>query len=64
MDGFMFGRDSVLPYRKRLRLPGYDYASAGCYFVTIATASHQPWFGTVHHDLMHPNEAGHMMLET
>lgn len=54
----------MLPYRKRLRLSGYDYASAGCYFVTIAADSRQPWFGTVHDDRIHPNEAGNMILET
>ena len=54
----------MLPYRKRLRLPGYDYASTGCYFVTIAADSRQPWFGTIHDDQMHPNDAGTMILET
>jgi len=28
---------SELPIRKKLRLQGYDYSSAGYYFVTICT---------------------------
>lgn len=31
-----------LATRKKLRLPDYDYASAGAYFVTICTADRQP----------------------
>ena len=29
------------------RLKGWDYASAGAYFVTFCTASRQPWLGEV-----------------
>lgn len=33
--------------RKRLRLPEYDYAKPGAYFVTICTHPRRPLFGTV-----------------
>ena len=36
-----------LPRRKSIRLPAYDYAQNGAYFVTICTADRQCLFGTV-----------------
>ncbi len=35
------------PERKRLRIPGYDYATPNYYFVTICTHEKQCLFGTV-----------------
>ena len=29
------------------RLPGWDYSSAGYYFVTIVTQGHIPYFGEI-----------------
>lgn len=29
------------------RLPGWDYASSGCYFVTIVTRARTAWFGKI-----------------
>ncbi len=34
-----------LPQRKRVRLKGYDYSSAGCYFITICTHNGLLLFG-------------------
>ncbi len=34
-----------LPKRKRMRLSGFDYSTAGCYFVTICTYNGKHLFG-------------------
>lgn len=35
------------PRRKRLRLPEYDYSTAGTYFLTICTKDRQPFFARI-----------------
>lgn len=35
------------PQRKNIRLPGYDYSQAGCYFITICTQNRQCYFGEI-----------------
>ncbi|MEO8607989.1 MAG: hypothetical protein ABI690_08915 [Chloroflexota bacterium] len=40
------------PNRKSPRLPGYDYAQAGTYFVTICTAQRLHLFGKIFSDEM------------
>lgn len=47
-----------LPQRKSPRLQGYDYSSAGLYFVTICTFQRQHLFGEVQETTMHLNEVG------
>jgi REP element-mobilizing transposase RayT len=37
----------VKPNRRSIRLPGYDYASAGWYFVTLICHKRKPLFGEV-----------------
>jgi REP element-mobilizing transposase RayT len=44
-----------------LRLPGYDYAAAGAYFVTICTHERAHLFGTVTDDAMVLNTLGHVI---
>jgi putative transposase len=39
--------DSDLPHRRSIRLPGYDYAQAGAYFVTILAYRKYRLFGDV-----------------
>jgi putative transposase len=51
------------PERKSPRLPGYDYATAGAYFVTVCTRDRACLFGTVLNDKMRPNEAGRVVVE-
>jgi putative transposase len=53
----MLGEDSQ-PRRRSIRLSGYDYASAGAYFVTICTANKQCHFGVIAGDRMALNEYG------
>ena len=50
--------NNKLPQRKRLRMDGYDYSSAGCYFVTIVTNDRQCLFGDVTDGTMLLNDAG------
>ncbi|SEQ70785.1 REP-associated tyrosine transposase [Basfia succiniciproducens] len=50
-------------YRKRLRLPFYDYSQYGCYFVTICTKDRQMVFGEVIDGEMKLNHFGKMMRE-
>ncbi len=33
--------------RRSIRLKGYDYASAGCYFITFCTQNRAPLLGAV-----------------
>ena len=40
------------------RLPGWDYASPGLYFVTICTLKRQWFFGKVSEGQMHRNQMG------
>jgi REP element-mobilizing transposase RayT len=54
--------------RRSIRLPGYDYASMGEYFVTINTYHHHPIFGNIVNGkvkLSNPGEiASRVWLET
>jgi putative transposase len=47
--------------KKHLRLEGYDYAQAGCYFVTICTYRKQELFGFIKNEKMVLNVAGQMI---
>lgn len=46
------------PQRKSLRYKGYDYATAGAYFVTICVQQGRSLLGTVHEGVLIPSEAG------
>jgi hypothetical protein len=41
-----------------LRLKGYDYSSAGFYFIIICTKDRQNYFGKIYNGEMIPNETG------
>ena len=45
------------------RLPGWDYASPGYYFVTICTQGKQKWFGKIVDDQMILNDIGKIVQE-
>jgi putative transposase len=47
--------------RRSIRLPGYDYARAGAYFVTIVTQDRQCLFGPIQNGQMRLNDAGQMV---
>ena len=48
----------ALPKRKNLRLPEYDYAQQGAYFVTVCTKDKACLFGDIVDDEMMLNDAG------
>ena len=45
------------------RLYGWDYASKGCYFITMVTANRVEWFGEVREGEMVLNEMGQMVQD-
>ena len=47
---------------RSIRLPGYDYAQAGAYFLTICTQERSPLFGQVVRGEMRFNEYGRIVL--
>ena len=51
-----------LAQRRRLRLPQYDYASTGSYFVTICTQERRCLFGEVIDGAMLPNTLGRIVM--
>jgi REP element-mobilizing transposase RayT len=51
----------VLPQRRSIRLQGYDYASAGAYFITVCAHERRCLFGNVVDDKMMPNEIGQVI---
>ena len=48
-------------HRRSIRLPEYDYAGPGAYFVTICTQGRVCLFGEVVNHTMVPNDAGRML---
>ncbi len=53
--------DADRHHRRSIRLPGYDYAAPGAYFVTVVTHGRQCLFGEVVNDMVLPNDAGRMV---
>lgn len=53
--------DQPRHHRRSIRLKGYDYASAGAYFVTICTANRAYLFGEVAQGEMHLNDLGRVV---
>ena len=43
----MNDRNSDMPYRKQMRLKGYDYSQAGYFFVTICTLHRRKTLGSI-----------------
>jgi putative transposase len=50
--------------RKSLRLPGYDYAQPGAYFVTLCTWNRFSLFGEIIEGEMHCNDFGRIASKT
>ena len=53
--------DSDIPRRRSIRLSGYDYASAGAYFITVVVRGGLCLFGEVVDGEMRLNGAGEMV---
>ena len=47
--------------RRSTRLPGFDYASPGAYFVTVVAKNRECLFGDVIDGVMRLNDAGRMV---
>ena len=52
-----------LPNRRSIRYEGYDYASAGVYFVTLVTHQREHLFGRIENGVMHLNKFGSIVRE-
>jgi REP element-mobilizing transposase RayT len=52
-----------LPQRRATRLKGYDYSTAGAYFITMCTQDKRCLFGTVENGVMHLNRLGALVEE-
>ncbi|HZU86020.1 MAG TPA: hypothetical protein VFF78_00975 [Anaerolineaceae bacterium] len=37
----------MLPSRRSIRLPGYDYSQPGSFFITLLTCQREPIFGQI-----------------
>ena len=55
--------DAAIHHRRSIRLPGYDYALPGAYFVTLCTFHKQCIFGRVVEDRMYENDCGKLARE-
>ena len=51
-------------HRRSIRLQGYDYSSAGAYFVTICAKKRECLFGEIVDGEMRMNDAGRIVNET
>ena len=51
-------------HRRSIRLPGYDYAQPGAYFVTICTQDRVSLFGAVSDGKMRLNRIGGLVAES
>ncbi|MBC8076403.1 MAG: transposase [Chloroflexales bacterium] len=49
-------------HRRSIRLPGYDYAQPGAYYVTLCVHDRSCIFGTVDNGALVPSELGHLVL--
>ena len=56
--------EQQLPYRKQLRLQGYDYTRPAYYFCTIAVNDKLHLFGYIDKGEMHLSAAGKIILQT
>ena len=54
---------SPFPRRRPTRLPGYDYATPGAYFVTTCTDGYRYLFGRVEDGIWRPNRLGGIVEE-
>lgn len=51
------------PPRRSLRIPGYDYSSAGGYFITLSAHRSKPLFGAIANSEMCLNQFGEIVTE-
>jgi len=56
-------QDADKRQRRSIRLPGYDYAQAGAYFVTMVTRDRAGLFGEIVDGEMRPNQFGRIVVD-
>ena len=61
-SGYM-GFNQNVHGRRSIRLKGYDYSSAGGYFITIVTQGRECLFGAIRNGEMELNDAGKMVAK-
>lgn len=54
----------VIPDRQSIRLKGFDYSSAGVYFITICCHNREPWFGHIEQRCMVMNRYGQIIKDS
>ncbi len=52
-----------LPVRKSVRLSGYDYSQAGCYFITLCTVEREELFGRISVGAIHESPASESPMD-
>ena len=55
--------DQEPPKRRTIRYPDYNYAMAGCYFITICSYDKRPLFGRIENDGVILSKCGQVVLE-
>ncbi len=53
----------ALPKRKNIRLPKYDYAAVGAYFITLCSHNKDHIFGQIRDNIMYLNAFGEIVAE-
>jgi putative transposase len=54
----------AFPDRQSIRLKGFDYSSAGFYFITICCHDREPWFGHIEQKCMVVNRYGQIIRDS
>jgi putative transposase len=61
MDIDISGPDMDIPYKLSHRLPDFDYASSGAYFLTMCANFRESIFGKIENGRMHLNDIGEII---
>ena len=59
----MVNPDPLLPHRKKLRIPDFDYSQPGAYYVSVVTQGRRKLFGQIIDGEMILNDIGKMVKE-
>ncbi len=54
--------DRDIHNRRSIRLPGYDYAQEGAYFITLCTHNRECIFGEIANQTMQSNQLGKIIV--
>src|SRR5690349_13229449 len=48
----------IYPYRRSIRLPGFDYGQDAAYFISLVVENRQPIFGSIVNAMVHLSAIG------